>query len=156
MLSALFSLKACKGSGVTVYLLNTLFLFLVTIESGLVECFLCQATVEPIFIILEVSMSHKINPQPVVPSMGVSFLELFKIKGQMLNLKSNTQHLSVFMHPFSWVEDPSLTFQSHSRYVTCCLKHSFYPKAWTLSRGPGRMGKERKLSRSFHITAIVP
>lgn len=66
------------GRGVTVYLLNTLFLFLITIDSGLVECFLCQAMAEPIFIILEISMSHKINLQPAVPSMGVSFLQFLK------------------------------------------------------------------------------
>lgn len=75
---------------VTVYLLNTRFLFLVTIESGLVQCFLCQATAEPKFIILEISMSHKVNPQPTVSSMGVSFLELFNIKEKRLNLESYT------------------------------------------------------------------
>lgn len=82
------------GSGLIVYLLNTLFLFLVTIELGLAECFLGQATAEPIFIILEISMSHKTNLQPTVPSMGVPFLALFKIKGKMRNLEPSTWHLS--------------------------------------------------------------
>lgn len=77
-LSALFFFLRKLGRGVTVYLLNTLFLFLVTIDSGLVECFLCQAAAEPIFIILEISMSHKINLRPAVPSMGVSFPEFLK------------------------------------------------------------------------------
>lgn len=88
------------GSGYS--LLNTRFLFLVTTESCLVECFLCQATAEPIFIILEISMSHKINPQPTVSSMGVSFLELFKIKEKRLNLESHTRFYQTILLSPTW------------------------------------------------------
>lgn len=98
------------GNGVPVYLLSTLFLFLVTIASGLVECFFRWATAEPIFIILEISMSHKINPHLAVPSMGASFLELFKIKGK--DAESGIQH-SIYQQAHSpWHRGSSWHFNA--------------------------------------------
>lgn len=118
------------------YLLNTLFLFLVTIDSGLVECFLRQATAEPIFIILEISMSHKINLQLAVPSMGVSFLEFLKEKKKrwVWNPTPDIYQTTQIISPdgrILWL------FQSHSRCVACCLKHLPAQQPGPLSRGPG-------------------
>lgn len=125
-----FSLKAWKWS-------HSLFveymLFLVTIESDLVECFLCQATAEPVFIILEISMSHKVNPQPTIPCMAVSFLELFKIKGKSLNLESYTP-----IYETTYKRGGSFSISN------VLPGASFYPNspAPPLSRGPGQAGKK--------------
>lgn len=97
MLSALFSLKVQKWSH---YYLDTHSLFFIITESGLAECFSCQATAEPIFI-SEISMSHKINPKPTVPSMDVSWIP-----------HSIYQTTSYFL----------LHGESSSRCAACCLK----------------------------------
>lgn len=136
------------GSGAPVYLLTTLFLFLVTIESGLVECFLCQPPAKPIFIILEISMSHKINLNPALPSMGTSFLELFKRKRKkMMNLESNT----AFIRPHAYFLLHQGSFSETWKPLKVCslVPDPFLsPSPDPSPEGQAGAGKQRKPERS--------